>query len=143
MKISWGTGIAATYTIFVLITLGLTYTMMTKNVDLVAANYYEKEIIYQQQINKINNTSKLREGMKFEFNGSTVNFCFPKIGDISGEITFYRPSDSKKDFKMPIRPDKDNKQIVDATKLIKGYWKIKIEWKANGIDYYNEEQVIL
>jgi hypothetical protein len=143
MKISWGKAIAATYIIFVLITLGMTYAMMTKNVDLVTPNYYEKEILYQQQINKINNTSKLKEGMKFEFTGSTVNFSFPKIGEISGEITFYRPSDSKKDFKVAIQPDKDNKQVIDASMLLKGYWKIKIEWKSGGVEYYNEETIII
>ena len=65
MKISWGTGIAATYIIFVLATLGMTYAMMTKNVDLVSTNYYEKEIKYQEQIDKINNTSGLNDKLKF------------------------------------------------------------------------------
>ena len=139
----WGKGIAATYIIFVIVTLSMTYAMMTKDVDLVSTNYYEKEIKYQDQINKINNTKKLAEGLKFELTPGAVVFTFPKLGDITGEYTFYRPSDSKKDFKIKIKADKDNKQAIDVSTFQKGYWKVKIEWKSGGVEYYNEEQIII
>lgn len=143
MKISWGTGIAATYIIFVIATIGMTYAMMTKNVDLVAPNYYEKEIKYQEQINKINNTSGLNDKLKFEYAAGKIILTFPKIGSISGEISFYRPSDPKKDFNFHITTDENNMVSIDCSVLLKGYWKIKIEWKAGGVEYYNEETVII
>ena len=143
MKSFWGKGIAAAYIIFVIVTLIMVFTMMRKDVDLVSTNYYEKEIKYQDQINKVNNTVKLAEGLKYEISDGKIVFAFPKIGTVSGEMIFYRPSDSKKDFKVQINPDKDNKQIVDASAFARGYWKVKIEWKSGGVEYYNEEQIII
>ncbi len=139
----WGKGIAATYIIFVIVTLTMTYSMMTRNVDLVAINYYDKEIKYQDQIDKINNSKRLAEVLKYELTGGAVVFAFPKIGDISGEYVFYRPSDSKQDFKIKIQPDKDNRQAIDLSSFARGYWKVKIEWKSGGTEYYDEEQIIL
>lgn len=143
MKISWGTGIAATYIIFVVFTLGMTYAMMTKNVDLVATNYYEKEIKYQQQIDKINNTNGLKDKLKFEYSEGKIVLTFPKIGAIAGEINFYRPSDPKKDFNFKIKTDENYMVTIDCSVLLKGLWKIKIEWNAAGVDYYNEETIII
>jgi hypothetical protein len=143
MKISWGKGIAGAYILFVIITLVLVVVMMRKDVDLVTPNYYEKELKYQDQINKINNTNKLKEALRVEYTDGKITLNFPRIGNVSGEVSFYRPSDPKKDFKLEIQADKENKQIVDAAALLKGYWKMKIEWKANGVDYYNEEQLII
>lgn len=143
MKLGWGKGIAAAYVIFVIATLIMTYIMMTKKVDLVTDNYYEKEIKYQNQINKINNSNKLKDPLQLKCADGKVVVNFPKVGEVSGELSFYRPSDPAKDFKVQVQADKENVQVIDASNLLKGYWKVKIEWSAGGTDYYNEEQIIL
>jgi hypothetical protein len=143
MKFGWGKGIAVVYIVFVTATLIMTYTMMTKKVDLVTDNYYEKEIKYQEQINKINNANKLSEALKLETVDGKIVVKYPRIGAVSGELDFYRPSDPAKDFKMQVQADKDNVQVIDGSKMTKGYWKVKIEWKSNGTYYYNEAQIIM
>jgi len=142
-KFSWGTGIFIAYTVFVIVILTFVYVMMNKSVDLVAENYYDKEIKYQEQINKINNTERLKEKLAFQYSNGQIELDFPKLGAVNGDISFYRPSDPGEDFKVHIKADQNNKQVINAVSLQKGFWKIQIDWSVNGVPYFNEESIIL
>ena len=52
---NWGWKIALVYTLFALMTLGFVVLGSMKKVNLVEKDYYEKEIKYQEQIDKIRN----------------------------------------------------------------------------------------
>ena len=141
---SWGKGIIIVFAVFMLGVGIMVYKSMTKNIDLVSNNYYEKELKYQEQINKINNTKTLKQGIKIESNGSAVIITYPgESNKVTGEISFYKPSDAKNDFKMNIESGSDLKQVISTEKLTKGLWKVKISWAMDGIDYFNEEKIMI
>jgi nitrogen fixation protein FixH len=142
---SWGKGIILVFILFVGGIGVMVYKSMSKNVDLVASNYYEKELKYQEQINKINNTNALAVPLKVTVNAESIELEYPPAvsHDITGEVAFYRPSDSKNDFKIPVKTDNDNKQVISTTSLRKGMWKLKVNWKSGGKDYFNEEKVMI
>ena len=52
MKFNWGTGIFLLYAGFAAVTIALVIFAMTKKVDLVTDNYYDKELKYEEQIQK-------------------------------------------------------------------------------------------
>jgi nitrogen fixation protein FixH len=117
---------------------------MTKSTELVSSNYYEKEIKYQDQIDKIKRTSELSEQVTIENTGSFILIRFPKtynLKDINGSILFYRPSDEGKDFKIILEPDTNGEQKIVTNKFVKGIWKVQINWKMNAIEYYNESVI--
>ena len=58
IKWNWGTGILLSIIVFMAILIGIVYVFMNQDVDLVTKDYYGKELRYQDQINKINNTSE-------------------------------------------------------------------------------------
>lgn len=141
---NWGKGIIAVCALFITGIGVMVYTSMTKNIDLVTKNYYEEEIKYQQQIDKINNSSRLKEKVMVETVDNAITVTFPKQnGSVNGEISVYRPSDAKKDFKVPIQLNSDSKQVIPTDKMQKGLWKVQITWNMNGTDYYNEEKIII
>jgi hypothetical protein len=146
-KFSWGKAIIMIYVVFVLGIAFLVYTSVTKTIDLVTPNYYEKEIKYQQQIDKINNAGRLENKLITRLSGGNYVIVFPddsmQENPLSGEITFYRPSDAKKDFKLPLTPGIDMKQVVNTEMLEKGLWKVSIDWNKDGIDYYSEEKIVI
>jgi nitrogen fixation protein FixH len=143
MKMNWGKGIIIVFVIFFAGMAFMAYKSMTKNIDLVAQNYYEKEIKYQNQIDKINSTSSLKEKLMIETTGGSLVITYPETTGLKGDISFYRPSDAKKDFKLPVEAGKDNKQIINTQTLLKGLWRVQVNWSADGLDYYNEEKIMI
>ena len=141
---NWGKGILAVCIIFVIGVGVMVYISVNKNIDLVTKNYYEEEIKYQQQIDKINNTNSLKEKLSVETTENALLISFPKQnGDLKGEISLYRPSDAKKDFKIPVQLNENSKQFIATDNMQKGLWKIQIDWNMNGKDYYSEEKVMI
>lgn len=139
-KISWGTGIVIAIIIFVVLVLVQTIYLMNQKVDLVEEDYYKKGIEYQKDIDVQKKTSELSEQVRFDFNGQFLIISFPEnLSDnkISGEILFYRPSDSGLDIKLPLQTDSLS-QIIPVSNLKKGFWRLKLRWQYDGQDYYDE-----
>ena len=142
---SWGTGIVIGIVIFVVISVTMTIIFMMQDVNLVSDNYYEKSLIYQEEIDKQSRTKTLNEQVKISFNGEVVNLLFPSEyldKKISGEIFFYRPSNPKLDFVLPIQLI-DGNQAIQVTSLEKGFWRVKLNWVMDGDGYYNERAITI
>ncbi len=143
---NWGTGILLSIIVFMAILIGIVYVFMNQDVDLVTKDYYGKELKYQDQINKINNTAKLGKEVGIFSQDKIVKLTFPdSVFDkkASGTIYFYRPSGSKKDFTVPVSVLNNNTQLVNTAVLEKGLWKVKVEWGMGGNDFYSEKSIII
>lgn len=144
-KFSWGTGILIGIIAFVLISVTMTVIFMSQDVHLVSDNYYERSLSYQDEIDKQRRTNSLDEQIKINFNGEIINILFPSsyLGkDISGVIFFYRPSNTKLDFALPLQLV-EGSQNITVERLEKGFWRIKINWTMNGNGYYNERAITI
>jgi hypothetical protein len=144
-KLNWGTGILIGIIVFVVISITMTVIFMTQDVNLVTDKYYENSLQYQVEIDKQSRTKSLDEQVKINFNGELVTISLPSdyiSKDISGEIFFYRPSNPKLDFALPLQLV-EGKQIIPVERLEKGFWRIKLNWTMDGNGYYNERALIL
>ena len=146
VKFNWGTGIFISIAIFMIITVILTVIFMNQRVDLVTNNYYEKTLTYQNQIDTYKRTAELKEKVSFNYADNKIDISFPdsylrQVND--GKLYFYRPSDSRKDFTIPIKLDKKGSQIFNMKKVDKGYWKVEIQWTMNNQDYKMEKPVLI
>jgi len=144
LKISWGTGIVIGIIIFVVISLSMTVFFMTQDVNLVTDKYYENSLEYQEEIDKQSRTKTLDEQVKINFDGTIITILFPSDyikKNISGEIYFYRPSDSSLDFKLSLLVSKEGSQIIPVERLEKGYWRLKLNWMMDGNGYYSEKAI--
>lgn len=142
MKFNWGFKIAATYILFMIGVIVMVVIFMNQDVELVTENYYAKELTYQNEIDKINRTNALANQLEIKKGENGINFIFPNqfnASDISGLIYFYRPSDESKDFIESIKADTTNLQSIPSNKLIRGLWKIKVEWNVGANAYLNEK----
>ena len=101
IKWNWGTGILLSIIIFMIILVGLVYIFMNQDVDLVTQDYYGKELKYQKQIDKINNTNEMGKEVGIAILDNFVHLTFPdSVFDkkASGTVYFYRPSGSNKEI---------------------------------------------
>jgi len=145
-KFSWGTGIVIGIIVFVVISLSMTVIFMTQDVSLVSDNYYEKSLEYQDEIDKQSRTKSLDEQIKINFDGEIITVLFPPDyleKNISGEIYFYRPSNSSIDFKLPLQVNDGGSQIIPAQRLEKGFWRLKLNWTMDGNMYFNERAITI
>ena len=138
---NWGYKIAIGFTLFCLATIGVAVYFMMQKVDVVTENYYEKELKYQEQIDKVTRTRALKNPMEINNAGNELIIKYPNVPDKSQNkdfISLYRPSDNTKDVKIPVLPDTSLIQVVSIEKLMKGYWKIQVNWTSGGSEYYYE-----
>jgi hypothetical protein len=146
MKFNWGTGIFLVIVLFFLAVIAFFIYISNLDINLVEDNYYEKELAYQQRIDKLSNTSSLPGKIEVSQEPGVVIIQFPRLDSIltsEGTILFYRPSDPKKDFTVPIQLNDSCRQVLNISRIDKGKWVIKLDWKMAGIEYYFEEGVII
>lgn len=145
---NWGNKIAIVFGVFIVLIVTLvTICMRQKDIHLVAENYYEKEIAYQDQIDIERNTASLGEVplIVYTQKNDVVTVKYPagfKEAGIRGSMLFFRPSDANQDFTVALNTANDE-QIVPVADLEKGFWKIKMEWTAADRKYYIEEKLIV
>jgi len=119
---------------------------MTKNIDLVSDNYYEKGIKYQDQIDMNKNSAEFSDKIKTEIkdSGLLIEYSEDLMKDnFSGEIKFYRSSDAKKDFKVNIETDEKGIQLIPVMNLDKGLWKVQFSFRKDNKNYFLEKSIFI
>lgn len=145
-KISWGQGIVLSFILFAIGTFVLLYISLNTKVELVTDNYYEKELQYQKHIEIVKNTQSLSESVTAIQTTDAVIIKFPAIAEFltySGEITFFRSSDLKQDFRIAVNIDSQYVQTIPFGSKPKGMWRIKMKWFANSNEYYFEQPLVI
>lgn len=113
---------------------------------MVEKNYYETDLKYQEQIERIARTDALPEKIVFEQTPKFIEIKFPAMfnpSDISGEIVLYRPSNPNLDQLLPLKLDNNNDQIIDVTNFECGAWLIKLNWTYQDLEYYTEKRIYI
>jgi nitrogen fixation protein FixH len=143
---NFGHKIVIAYILFIGFIVYLAVQSFKQQVDLVAPNYYEKEIKYQQQIDKLQNAEDLEKKISINVNNNILEVIFPfenQVSDINGTIEFFRPSDQNMDYTLPILTDSFGKQNIDVSNLTKGSYILKIEWENENKPYYFENKIFI
>jgi hypothetical protein len=146
MKLNWGTGLTIFIVTFLLVTIGVVLYLMTHDVNLVADNYYEQEIKYQGQIDKIQRSLDLPEQLNIKIVNRNIVIEYPNLftpEELKGNILCYRPSTNKFDREFAVKSDSLHMQIIKTNIMAQGMWKVKVDWEAKGVTYFNEEIVML
>lgn len=121
---------------------------MRQRTDLVGADYYEQEINYQQQIERLKRTQPLSAQMTIDYDATkdaiTITLPTAHAGrSAAGSIHLYRPSDAKLDHRFPLATDANGSQLLDARKLRPGLWKVRVQWTADGQEYFVDQSVVV
>ena len=56
------------------------------------------------------------------------------------KVMIYSPVEKSRDLIFEVKPDPEFTQIINLKKLKKGRYQIKIDWQANNVSYYQEEE---
>lgn len=138
MKINWGWGIAIGLSCFVGYIIFFLIQALNFNGDLVADDYYDQELKYQDNIEAQTNFKKLEDSVHVVMLDEYVQIDLPKTDEYNGELHLYRPSDASKDRKYPIKGEKVH---IPKSDLESGSYKLKIAWKSGKKLYYTEKSL--
>jgi len=141
MKFNWGTGIALFYGLFMAVLVFAVFKTTQYDHSLVTKEYYKEDINYQQHYDKVKNSQALETDLLIlpDARAREITLYFPKdLGAVQGDILIYRPSSSDLDQKISIQPQENNSMVIPVQSLQPGYWKIKVDWQADGKPYFKE-----
>ncbi len=146
MKINWGTGIVIGMISFMAFIMVLVITMMTNKEfdhDLVTEGYYEKDLVYQNEIDAETNSGNLSTAITVHKTAEGLEIKFPEevLGKVViGKVELYRPSNQNMDFQMPLLLS-DTTFIIPAQRLVEGQWKVTVVWEMEGQKYLFKKQM--
>lgn len=144
----WPAGLIAAFALFIGGTVALIAIAASQRSDLVTPDYYEQELRYQTRLDALHRAAPFagRIGVETDPQGAQLRLSLPAevIGpDTVGRVELYRPSAASLDCAVPLALDADGTQIVNVTGLQAGLWKVRLQWRAGGQDYFVERSVVL
>jgi nitrogen fixation protein FixH len=138
----WPIAITALFIVFALYLAGFIVWAVGQKQDLVAADYYEREVRYQDQLDRLHRTALLAPGTTVAFDAAarTCRIALPAShAAATGRIHFYRPSNARLDQSFPLALAADGTQVIPTDRLAAGRWKVRVEWQVGGQDFYVEQ----
>lgn len=137
----WGTRIALFYGSFVALMLFMVYMAFQEDFDLVADDYYEQEIAYQDRIDQMENANSDCQKVSITKGETGYDLTFSEKAE-SVKVHFFRPSDDTKDVLLE-EEAVESVLAIPSSQLIAGKYLVKVEWKANGKTYFQEDDLFV
>lgn len=121
------------------------YKAMNQDVDLVSKDYYEQEIKFQDQIDRIGRTKAAGDvAIRYEAEAQRLLLQLPdtfKGKAVSGEVHLFRPSNDQLDQEHPLQLGRDLSQLIETSELEKGLWKVRVSFAAENETYFAEQTI--
>ena len=143
---NWGHGIIVGYVLFVAYILYFVFTSVSHDIELVAEDYYAKEVAYQDHIDASQNANKWGDAISVKHDHSGIHLTFAdsaKVDFISGTVLFFRPSDAKLDIRLPITLDEEGKWTIPNEVLRSGQYELQMNWTGQGGDYFIKQRLTI
>ncbi|WP_026977866.1 FixH family protein [Flavobacterium tegetincola] len=147
-KIGWGTSIVIAIAFFMSFILYFVIKVQSDSKydnDLVVEEYYKKDALYGEDYIKMQNAADLVEKPKVIQKNDSIEIVFPASmnrNEIKGTVSFYRPSNKKLDFQVPISLSKPS-LLIPKTNLVGGRWDIIMDWDYQSKTYKLKETVYI
>lgn len=142
---NWGKKVLFLYISFAGLMTFMVIMSFRQKTDLVTTDYYAEELIFQQQIDASNNAKPFMDSIFITLDNNNVLIKFPAdfYAQATGEVYFYKASDSEYDHKFPLQLDSIGTQQFNKSTFMKGFYTLKIKWAKENKKYYLEKNIVL
>lgn len=147
MKINWGTGLVIGMALFIGFIMFFVVQILTDkkfDYDLVTEDYFQKELVYQKELDALENSTSLKNNVTGHRSEEGWEIVFPEdieYSEVTGTVLLYRPSSKKLDFQIPIELSGPVLLIPDE-KMVGGKWNTIVTWNYKGEDYLYKEEIV-
>ena len=148
MKINWGTGIVIAFALFITFILYFVFSVQSNSKydnELVVEEYYKHDAKFGDEMTRVQNAQDLPQKPEIKNTLEGITIIFPAVfnaKEIKGKVSFYRPSDKKFDFEVPISLSNSSLN-VPKEELLGGRWDINMEWQYEGKQYLTKEVIYI
>lgn len=114
--------------------------------DLVGTDYYDQEIKFQQQIDRMDRTRAVEREVAIAYVDGSIRVALPPEHvrqKVTGTVHLYRPSNAKLDQHFPLSLGAEAAQSIDAKALQPGLWKVRVTWKVGGEEFFHDKSVVV
>lgn len=144
----WPYGIAAFLIVFVILVVGFGIFAVRQRVDLVRSDYYEEELRFTRQYDRLSRTKPLKAQIAIAHNPEAHEIIIQlppehATGVVKGSIELYRPSDARLDRKLTLATSANGRQVLDAKSLQEGLWRLQLSWESGGREYFHSSTVVI
>ena len=141
---AWPIGIIAYLGGGFIFIIAYTVFSMNQKMDHVREDYYDQELRFQQQIDRVSRTQAVKAEVVVSFDKArdSIALTLPQKA-LAGHVSLYRPSDASLDREVEIQTDDRGAQRIDAAALMPGLWKVRVQWMADGQEYFFDKAVVV
>jgi len=143
MKFNWGHGLTLGMILFIGYIMFMVVQAFQTDHDLETENYYAKELIFQETIDKNKNYLALQKEIEVKIGSQKMTLIYPHSKIDSGLVTLYRPSDKKLDSSYGINISEASSQTIDVSNKPSGRYILEVDWKVNGVGYFLKKNIVL
>jgi hypothetical protein len=109
--------------------------------DLVAADYYEQEVEYQTQLDRIERAENLfgDASVSYDARDNFIRIQLPRehvVPALRGVIHLYRPSRAELDQTRRLDVAATGEQRLDTRELLPGLWEVRVLWTFKGEEFF-------
>ena len=141
---SWGKGIVIAFISFALFIATLVTVCVKQEMSLVSKDYYQEELDYQQQIERIQNASTLVTRPSITIKNDTLRLAFDNLHNVkSGILKLTRASSDRHDASFQLPEHTYDEVTFRLSNLPRGRYKGSFQWVMNGKEYYFDQPVDL
>jgi hypothetical protein len=145
MKIQWNwpTKLVVAMAAFMLMIISLVIFMFQQDISLVEKDYYPRGQVFQEMIDKVQNTVPYANDIIAKVEDNEVHVAFPAFfrpEKVEGHVHFYSRIDDSNDRFADLTLNEDGVFIYPVNGL-KGRFILKISWQQERTDYYTEKNI--
>ena len=141
---NWGKWIVVSFVLFALFIGVLVGVCLREDISLVSRNYYQEELNYQKQIDRMNNANALADKPIINVEGRSLEIQFSQFNALEqGELKLFRPSDAHFDKLYILNSSSEMIQRFDIGSLPKGMYHARMLWTMKGKEYFIEHTITL
>ena len=146
--LNWGTGIVIAFALFISFILYFVFAVQSNSKydnELVVEEYYKHDAKFGDEMARIQDAQNLVHKPVFKNTSEGITIVFPEVfipKNIKGKVFFYRPSNKKFDFEVPISLS-GSSLSVPKERLMGGRWNINMEWQYQGKRYLTKDTIYI
>jgi len=141
----WPYGIVLAFLIFCGFMIGFAVYSTNSKTELVAEDYYDQEIQYQQVIDGKNRMKSLANAPELTVDAQQVTVALPEALHTadSGHVRFYRPSNENFDYRVDLTDFEAGQLALTADKFVSGPYQVVLQFYIAGALYFHEERITI